>query len=293
MRFFFCLPSTSWSRCGLNLLTANFIMLRNNRNSRLQDILFIWKQSPIRKLESCESRFLWKNGIYSRTTWKTFAYHHRLGTPVLPSLSIFLFFLIVRLGDDRDLGLRHVRDLPWRSPQVGRRSRAEHLSEGEGWHRNVDVWFYVFGLFRHWNERFLVLAPDRVKFWAAKLRFQRMPFSIQSTKIEQFSLLALQKRVKRPIKICFKTWPDAPPAMRRRRTGREIAVSSETASRVCYVTSFLMTRLSSDCRRRQWRGTRTGQRGRDMLQRTAGFSTFPFLFVVCADGFFSQSKFFF
>jgi len=29
----------------------------------------------MRKLESCESRFLWKNESYSRTTWKTFAYH--------------------------------------------------------------------------------------------------------------------------------------------------------------------------------------------------------------------------
>jgi len=29
----------------------------------------------MRKLESCESRFLWQNGSYSRTTWKTFVYH--------------------------------------------------------------------------------------------------------------------------------------------------------------------------------------------------------------------------
>ena len=59
---------------------SKVIMLRNNRNIRLQEIVFVWKQNPIRKLESCESRFLWKNGSYSRTTWRTFAYH-RLGTP--------------------------------------------------------------------------------------------------------------------------------------------------------------------------------------------------------------------
>jgi len=29
----------------------------------------------MRKLESYESRFLWKTVSYSRTTWKTFAYH--------------------------------------------------------------------------------------------------------------------------------------------------------------------------------------------------------------------------
>jgi len=33
------------------------------------------KQSQVRTLESCESRFSWKNGSYSRATWKTFAYH--------------------------------------------------------------------------------------------------------------------------------------------------------------------------------------------------------------------------
>jgi len=54
---------------------SQVIMLRNNRNSRLQENLFIQKQSPIRKLESYESRFLRKNGSYSRTTWKTFAHH--------------------------------------------------------------------------------------------------------------------------------------------------------------------------------------------------------------------------
>jgi len=47
---------------------SEVIMLRNNRNSRLQDNLFIEKQSLICKLKSCESRFLWKNGSYSRTT---------------------------------------------------------------------------------------------------------------------------------------------------------------------------------------------------------------------------------
>jgi len=41
------------------------IMLRNNRNSRLQENLFIWKQNPMRKLGSSESRFLWKNVSYS------------------------------------------------------------------------------------------------------------------------------------------------------------------------------------------------------------------------------------
>jgi len=39
---------------------SKVIMLRNNRNSRLEKNLFIKKQSPKRKLESCESRFLWK-----------------------------------------------------------------------------------------------------------------------------------------------------------------------------------------------------------------------------------------
>jgi len=67
---------------------SEVIMLWHNRNSKLQENLFIYKQSPIRKLESCESKFLWRNGSYSRTTWKTFAYHwwyayHRLGTPAL------------------------------------------------------------------------------------------------------------------------------------------------------------------------------------------------------------------
>jgi len=47
---------------------SKLIMLRNNRNSRLQENLFIQKQSPTRKLERCESRFLWKHGSYSRTT---------------------------------------------------------------------------------------------------------------------------------------------------------------------------------------------------------------------------------
>jgi len=50
------------------------------------------------ELESCESRFLWKNGSYLRTTWKTFTYHwwyvyDRLGTPVLDG-SIWLKFLL-------------------------------------------------------------------------------------------------------------------------------------------------------------------------------------------------------
>ena len=54
--------------------SSKVIMLRYIRNSRLQENFFIWKQNPIRKLESCESRFLWKNASYSRTTWQTFAY---------------------------------------------------------------------------------------------------------------------------------------------------------------------------------------------------------------------------
>ena len=37
---------------------SKVIMLRYNKNSGVQENLFIWKQSPIRKLESCESRFL-------------------------------------------------------------------------------------------------------------------------------------------------------------------------------------------------------------------------------------------
>ena len=36
---------------------SKVIMLPNNRNSRLQEPLFIQKQSPRRKLETCESRF--------------------------------------------------------------------------------------------------------------------------------------------------------------------------------------------------------------------------------------------
>jgi len=47
---------------------SKVIMLRCNRYSGVQEHLFILKQSPIRKLESCESRFLWKK-------WKFFAYH--------------------------------------------------------------------------------------------------------------------------------------------------------------------------------------------------------------------------
>jgi len=81
-------------------------MLRNNWNNKLQEILFIEKQSPIRKLESNESRFLWKNGSYSRTTWKTFVYHqwytyHRLGTPDLykweQSIMLNLFIICFSL----------------------------------------------------------------------------------------------------------------------------------------------------------------------------------------------------
>ena len=43
-------------------------MLRNNRNSRLQENLFIWKQSQLRKLESCEIHVFVKK-------WKLLAYH--------------------------------------------------------------------------------------------------------------------------------------------------------------------------------------------------------------------------
>jgi len=39
--------------------TLKVIMLRNNRNGRLQENLFICKQNPIRKVESCECRLLW------------------------------------------------------------------------------------------------------------------------------------------------------------------------------------------------------------------------------------------
>jgi len=43
MNFCFCSLSTSWSMRGVNLLTAHrmSMMLRNNRNSRLQENLFI------------------------------------------------------------------------------------------------------------------------------------------------------------------------------------------------------------------------------------------------------------
>jgi len=38
--------------------TSKVIMLQCNRYSRVQEYLFISKQSPIRKLESCESSFV-------------------------------------------------------------------------------------------------------------------------------------------------------------------------------------------------------------------------------------------
>jgi len=62
------LPSTNWSMHGVDLLSAH-------RKSKCYDAIGIEKkilleQSPIRKLESCESRFLWKNWSYSHTTWK-------------------------------------------------------------------------------------------------------------------------------------------------------------------------------------------------------------------------------
>jgi len=45
-------------------------------------------KARLRKLESCESRFLWKNGSYSPTTWKICAYHlvilvPQIGNPAL------------------------------------------------------------------------------------------------------------------------------------------------------------------------------------------------------------------
>jgi len=43
-------------------------MLRYNRSTRLQETLFIYKQNPIRKLESWDSQFFVKK-------WKLLAYH--------------------------------------------------------------------------------------------------------------------------------------------------------------------------------------------------------------------------
>ena len=45
----------AWSKFAHS--ASKVIMLRHNRNSRQQENLFIYKQSPKRKLESCESRF--------------------------------------------------------------------------------------------------------------------------------------------------------------------------------------------------------------------------------------------
>ena len=68
----------------------------------------------MRKLESCESRFLWKYGSYSRNAWKTFAYH-RLGTAVmrLPQgyltcslISALVWHIQVALVIQTDLGTR-------------------------------------------------------------------------------------------------------------------------------------------------------------------------------------------
>jgi len=71
MRFLFTLHQlvNAWRKFANS--TSKGIMLRCNRYSGVQQHLFIQKKSPIRKLESCESRFLWKNGSFSPTTWKT------------------------------------------------------------------------------------------------------------------------------------------------------------------------------------------------------------------------------
>jgi len=75
MRFLFTSHQSVYAWRKLANSASKVIILRYSRNSRLQENLFIQKQSPIRKLESSETRFLCKSGSYSRTTWKTFAYH--------------------------------------------------------------------------------------------------------------------------------------------------------------------------------------------------------------------------
>jgi len=54
----------AWRRFAIS--ASKVKMLRCNRNRKK----ILLEQSPIRKLESCESRFLWKNWSYSHTTWK-------------------------------------------------------------------------------------------------------------------------------------------------------------------------------------------------------------------------------
>ena len=60
MRFFFLFTFhqsvDAWRKLANR--TSKVIILRYNRNSRLQENLFILKQSPMRKLQSCESGFL-------------------------------------------------------------------------------------------------------------------------------------------------------------------------------------------------------------------------------------------
>jgi len=79
MRFLFAFHQLvdAWRKFANSVLKV--IMLWYSRNSRLKNIN-LFRNSLIRKLESCECRFLWKNGNYLRTTSKTFACH-RLGTP--------------------------------------------------------------------------------------------------------------------------------------------------------------------------------------------------------------------